>query len=79
MVFPAGDYLVNTTISVPAGVSIVGDGSDSTTIKRIDSSNTAILNLNGKQFVKDIAFKSRINLYPTGDDITILNCKITGT
>ena len=76
--FPAGDYLVNITITVPAGVSITGDSRDSTIIKRIDKSNTAIFNLKGNQNIRDIAFKSRINLYPTGDDITITNCKITG-
>lgn len=76
--FPAGDYIVNTTITVPTGVSITGDSRDSATIKRVDTSNTAIFNLKGNQIIRDIAFKSRINLYPTGDDITILNCKITG-
>ncbi|MGV8981911.1 glycosyl hydrolase family 28-related protein [Clostridium sp.] len=77
--FPAGDYLVNTTITVPSGVSITGDSRDSTTIKRIDTKNTAIFNLKGNQIITDIAFKSRINLYPSGDDITIADCKISGT
>ena len=77
--FPAGDYLVNITITVPAGVSIVGASRESTTIKRTDASNTAIFNLKGNQIIRDIAFKSRINLYPTGDDISIVDCKITGT
>ena len=77
--FPAGDYLVNTTITIPTGVSITGDSRDLTTIKRIDSKNSAIFNLKGNQIIKDIDFKSRINLYPTGDDITIADCKLTGT
>jgi len=77
--FPAGDYLVNTTITVPTGVSITGDNRDLTTIKRIDSKNSAIFNLKGNQIIKDIAFRSRINLYPTGDDVTITDCKLTGT
>ncbi|MCB2295343.1 right-handed parallel beta-helix repeat-containing protein [Clostridium algoriphilum] len=76
--FPAGDYLVNTTITVPTNVSIKGDGQESTRIKRIDTSKTAIFNLKGNQSIKDIGFRSQINLYPTGDDITIVDCKISG-
>lgn len=77
--FPAGDYLVNITITVPKGVSISGEGRGSTTIKRIDTSNTAIFNLKGKQNISGIGFKSRINLYPTGNDISLVDCSITGT
>jgi len=76
--FPIGEYLVNTTITVPVGVSIAGDIRNTTTIKRVDTNNTAIFNLRGKQIIRDIALKSRINLHPMGDDITISNCKITG-
>ncbi|MGH4137350.1 glycosyl hydrolase family 28-related protein [Clostridium sp.] len=77
--FPTGDYIVNTTITIPAGISITGDGKDSTTIKRMDTKLTAIFNLKGTQIIRDIGFKSRINLYPSGDDITIVDCKISGT
>ena len=48
--FQLGDYLVNITITVPAGVSIVGTSRESTTIKRTDASDTAIFNLKGNNY-----------------------------
>lgn len=75
--FSEGSYLVTSTIDVPKGVSIIGEGYKNTILLRTDEKVEALLKLSGKQVVNNITLNSQIGVLPVGNDISISNTKFT--
>ncbi|WP_280166220.1 glycosyl hydrolase family 28-related protein [Priestia aryabhattai] len=73
--FEKGTYLVSSFIEIPSNISILGEGKLNTTLKRTDKKTERILTLWGDQTVQDIGFNSKIGILPSGDNITVLDCK----
>ena len=75
---PRGTLLIGnkTTITLPKGINIVGEGFDKTTIKQINGyPSNKIFNAKGQQKIQGITIDSRLGIKPSGDNISIIKCK----
>lgn len=80
VIFPAGTYLVNSTVTVPAGRTLRGDGRSSTTVNT--TANATVLNVTGNSVhidgIKfDNAGTGRIVSAPQREGVTIERCEFS--
>ncbi|MBU3142608.1 right-handed parallel beta-helix repeat-containing protein [Clostridium sp. CF012] len=77
---PRGTLLIGnkTTITVPKGINISGEGFNKTTIKQINGyPSNKIFNAMGQQKIQGLTIDSKLGIKPSGDDIEISKCKFT--
>lgn len=75
---PKGTLLIGnkTTITLPRGINIIGEGFNKTTIKQINGyPSNKIFNARGQQKIQGITIDSKLGIKPSGDNIKILKCK----